>query len=290
MEEEDSKFYEFGFDNDLLTAYVWRNSVVNDGIVWQPCVWADLTCPQLFKCLPPLTFGGYVWQNWDLTGRRSDEGLPRAMNETDYNIHLGATVWESEDGEYGVWLEFGHDWFTYRNKPGYGDDWPASYELYLKAEFTNPYVSVYGQYSQAYKPVCACHFEVGLKKDVNIGEALESESSFLKALTFGADWNMNFGSGKYLTEYLYGVGSGAYLYDEDADEFYFEDDYLSNGIGGTTIKFNLAWEVCEHFTLGVVAAYTGILSNEICESMSDAGYGTIHKSLAWGGLQAKVSF
>ena len=38
QEEETDKFLEAGFDLDFFTAYVWRNAVMNDEPVLQPCV------------------------------------------------------------------------------------------------------------------------------------------------------------------------------------------------------------------------------------------------------------
>jgi len=276
LAEESSPLFEAGFDNDFFTAYVWRNAVVNDRPVWEPCVWADLT---FFE---PFWVGGYVWQNWDLTNRRAKDGAPREMNETDFNVHVGATLWETEDEDFSVGLEIGNDFFTYRHM----EDCPDSYEFYAKLTFDNPFVGAYAQYSQAYNPVAACYFELGLKKELNIGEVFGSENAFLNALTFGADWNLSMGSGKYLTEYLYGVGGGAY--DDEAEEF--ENGYLDNGVGGTTIRFNLAWAVCDHFTLGLVAAYTGVLSGDIRDGLKADGYGDTFRDLVWGGVQAKLSF
>lgn len=283
-DEHEPPWFEAGFDNDFFTAYTWRNSIVNDRAVWQPCIWADLTR------FEPFSLGFSVWQNWDFTKRRANEGLPRSMNETDYNVHLGVTAWESDDEEWSVSLELGHEWYTYRPKSGWHDDYPASYEIYVKAELDNPFVGVYGQYSQAYHPVSACHFEVGLTKSVTVGELLESESDVLNSLTVDADWNVNFGSGKYLTSYLYGVGGGAYVYDEETEEEYFESDNLANGIGGTTFRLNVGYQVCDCLSVGLVGAYTAVLNQDARDGLGAVGYGSSRKNLVWGGLQAKLSF
>jgi len=279
-EEHEPPWFEAGFDNDLFTAYVWRNAVANDRPVWQPCVWGD------FTRFEPFWIGFSVWQNWDLSGRRADDGLPRAMNETDYNVHVGATAWESDDEAWSLGFEVGHEWYDYRPKDGYRSDYPTSYEIYVKSTFDTPFVGLYGQYSQAYDPVSACHFEVGLNKEINLGETFGREESILKDFTFGADWNVNFGSGKYLTEYLYCVGRGDYDDNEEA----FEEDCLKNGIGGTTLKFTLGYAVCENFTLGVVAAYTAVLNQDARDGLQAAGYNSLYRNLVWGGVQAKISF
>jgi len=138
MEEEEVTWFTAGIDLDLLSAYVWRNAVFNDELVFQPAVWFE------FERLDPVYIGGYAWQNWDMTSVRNP--IPKVMNETDFNVHLGSTIWETEDERYSIGLEIGNDFFTYRQQ----EDCPNSYELYVKATFNNPFVGVYGQYSQAY--------------------------------------------------------------------------------------------------------------------------------------------
>lgn len=274
LEEEDDGWFSAGFDVDLFSAYTFRNAIINDELVIQPCVWADLT---LFDFL---TVGGNVWQNWNLTGCQASDGVPKEMNETDYNVHIGANVWESEGGEYSLYLQLQHDWFTYRY------DFPNENELALRLEFNNPFVGVYGQYSQAYYPTGACHFEIGLAQDWNVGELLESESDWLNRLAVGFDWNVNFGSGRFLTNYVYGPVPGAY--DPESEEY--EEKSMSNGIGGTTIQGKLAYEVCDHFTVGVVLAFTSVLSGEGRDAVEYMGHGGSYKDLVWGGLQAKIDF
>lgn len=274
LEEEAADWFAAGFDVDLLSAYVYRNAIFNDELVIQPCVWADFT---LFDFL---TVGGNVWQNWNLTDRQKRDGVPQEMNETDYNVHIGATVWKSDDEAYALDLQLGHDWFTYRY------DLDTEYDITLRAEFSNPFVGVYGQYSQAYSPASACHFEVGLKQDWKVGELLESESDWVNRLTVGFDWNLNFASGRFFTNYIYGPVPGAY--DPEAEEY--GEDCMSNGIGGTTIKGNIAYRVCDHFTVGLVLAFTSTLSGEARDAIEYAGHGGSYKDFIWGGLQAKLDF
>ena len=274
LEEEGDGWFSAGFDVDLFSAYMFRNAIVNDELVLQPCVWVDLT---LFDFL---TVGGNVWQNWDLTDRMKRDGMPQEMNETDYNVHIGANIWETEDEEYSLYLQLQHDWFTYRY------DLDSENELALRLEFNNPFVGVYGQYSQAYWPASCCHFEVGLAQDWIVGELLESEDDVLNRLTVGFDWNVNFGSGRFFTNYIYGPVPGAY--DPEADEY--DEECMSDGIGGTTIRGKLAYKVCDHFTIGAVLAFTSTLSGEARDAIEYMGRGGSFKDLVWGGLQAKLDF
>ena len=274
LEEEDSGWFSAGFDVDLFSAYVFRNAVVNDELVLQPCVWVDLT---LFDFL---TVGGNVWQNWNLTNRLRADGVPNEMNETDYNLHIGRNLWESDDEEYSLYLQLQHDWYTYRY------DLDNSNELALRLEFNNPFVGVYGQYSQAYYPVSGCHFEVGLKQDWTVGDLLESENDLLSRLTVGFDWNVNFASGRFFSNYVYGPVPGAY--DPEADEY--DEECMSNGIGGTTIKGVLGYQVCDHFTVGAVLAFSSTLSGEARDAISYMERGGSYKDCIWGGLQAKLDF
>ena len=274
LEKEEADWFSAGFDVDLFSAYVFRNAIFNDELVLQPCVWVDLT---LFDFL---TVGGNVWQNWNLTDRQKEDGVPQEMNETDYNVHIGANIWETEDEEYSLYLQLQHDWFTYRY------DLDTEYELALRLEFNNPFVGVYGQYSQAYYPASACHFEVGLKRDWTVGELLESENDYLNRLTVGFDWNVNFASGRFFSNYIYGPVPGAY--DPESGEY--DDECMSNGIGGTTIKGNLAYQVCDHFTIGAVLAFTSTLSGEARDAIEYMGRGGSYKDCVWGGLQVKLDF
>ena len=263
-----------GFDADFLSAYVFRNAVFNDEPVFEPGVWADVT---LFDFL---SVGGAVCQNWNLTDGQHEDGVPMAMNETDYNVHVGAGVWRSDDGEYALNLRLGHDWFTYRY------DFDNSNEIALRLGLDNPFVGVYGQYSQAYWPVSACYFEVGLAQDWTVGELVECENDFLNRLSVGFDWNVSFASGRFFTNYIYGPLPGAF----DAESGERGEEDMSDGIGGTTVRGDLAYEVCDHFTVGLVLAFTSTLSGEARDAVGYAGRGGSYKDLVWGGLQAKLDF
>lgn len=272
-EEEDDALFEFGFDADLYTAYVFRNQVYNDRPVAQPCVWAD------FVGLDPFYFGFYIWQNYDLTNRRRSE-MRGEWNETDYNVHVGATVWSNDDETMSLTVEAGHEWFVNNVKDEWSKDYASSCEIYVKAEFETPFVTPYGQISHMYRNLDGTHYELGLSRDFTLME----EMPLGESLTLGADWNVNFGSGKYL-DYLYGVGR---RYDAD------EDDFLrgnKDGIGGTTLKLTLTWQLCECFSLGGVVAYTSLLNESIREGYRDSGwYGNYKDDFVWGGLQAKLGF
>ena len=274
-EEEEDSLFEAGFDADIYTAYVFRNQVYNDRPVAQPCVWAD------FVGLDPFYFGFYIWQNYDLTNRRREE-MRGEWNETDYNVHVGATVWSNEDETMSLTLEAGHEWFVNNVKDEYSKDYASSCEIYVKAEFETPFVTPYGQISHAYRYLDATHYELGLKRDF----ALMEEMPLGESLTLGVDWNLNFGSGKYL-DYLYGVGRG---YDAE------EDDFLrgnKDGIGGTTLKFALTWQLCDCFSVGGVLAYTSLLNESLRDNYRDSGwYWGSHydDDCVWGGVQAKLEF
>lgn len=272
-EEEDDALFEFGFDADLYTAYVFRNQVYNDRPVAQPCVWAD------FVGLDPFYFGFYIWQNYDLTNRRRSE-MRGEWNETDYNVHVGATVWSNDDETMSLTVEAGHEWFVNNVKDEWSKDYASSCEIYVKAEFETPFVTPYGQISHMYRNLDGTHYELGLSRDFTLME----EMPLGESLTLGADWNVNFGSGKYL-DYLYGVGR---RYDAD------EDDFLrgnKDGIGGTTLKLTLTWQLCECFSLGGVVAYTSLLNESVREGYRDSGwYGNYKDDFVWGGLQAKLGF
>ena len=282
LEEEETKIFEAGFDFDYFSAYVWRNAVQNDDMVMQPCVWADLTY------FEPFWLGFSVWQNYDLTDRRR-EVYTYGINETDYNVHVGATVWSSEDEETELGFELGHDWYTYHGvKNGQGNAYPDTSEVYVKATFDNPFVNVYGQVSYMYRDFGdykqGLHYEIGFTKEIELCDSVK----------LGGDWNVNFGDAHYLT-FLYGnTASGAYDHG-DGDVY---DDYTSQsaGFGGTTVKAYLTWDVTDYLQLGATIAYTGILSQPHREAIGDQGddYGwdgdSYSRDLLWGGISLKLSY
>lgn len=263
MKQEDPSWFSAGFSTDIYSAYVYRNAVFSDDLVIQPCVWVDFT---LFDCLK---VGGNVWQNWNITGNWESEGIPRAMNESDFNLHVGANVWQSDDERYALYFQVGHDFFTYRY------DYPSENEITFRFEFSNPFVGIYGQYSQAYRPESACLFEIGLAQSWGVGELLDSESDFFKRLSVGFDWNVNFASTRFFYNYIYGGP---------------EADSVTDGIGGTTIKGMLSYEVCDHCTVGLLLAFTSALSGEARDAVDGLGYESYFKDLVWGGLQVGIDF
>ena len=179
-------------------------------------------------------------------------------------------------------VEAGHEWFVNNVKDAYSKDYGSSCEMYIKAEFENPFVTPYAAMSRLYRSDDGMHYEFGLKRDF----VLMEDMSVGESLTFGAEWNVNFGSGKYL-DYLYGVGRDYNSQDEDFSRG------NKDGIGGTTLKCTLTWQHCEHFSLGGVIAYTSLLNQSIRVSYRDSDwYGSYDykDDLVWGGIQAKIGF
>lgn len=284
LEEEDDKIFEAGFDFEFFSSYVWRNAVQTDEPVIEPGVWAD------FTGLDPFWFGFYIWQNYDLTSRRH-ECLKGGLTETDYGVHVGATVWQNDEETQSVDLEIGHEWFVNQQvKSAYRDDYKNTAELYAKATYNNPFVNVYGQASWMYDDFGSykqgMHYELGFNKEIELCDSL----------SIGADWNINFGDSRYLYFLYGGTASGAY-YHEDEDDTY--DDYASNpdsGIGGTTVKVYLAWAITDWMTLQATIAYTGILNGSARDALEEQGpdmgwQGDCYRrDLLWGGLSLKFAF
>jgi len=294
IEAEETPIFEVGFDFDFMSAYIDKNAVVNDDLVMQPCVWADLSY------FEPFWLGFSIWQNYDLTDRRA--ALFRyGLNETDYNIHLGATAWETEDEEYSLGFELGHEWFTYHGvRTGLRDDCPDTAELYLKATFDNPFVNVYGKGAYMYRDFGAykqgLHYEIGFNKEIEIVESL----------TAGADWNVGFGDSHYL-QFLYGDCEYSSYYDEENDEEYEKYSNPDSGIAGTTFKLYLTWEITEWMSLGGTVAYTGVINGSARQGLSDTSYYSnddgvctgywddgsndmYPRDLFWGGLSLNIKF
>ena len=299
LEEKDDSSLEAGLDVDFFTAYVWRNSVQNDRPVAQPCAWADWTV------VDPVYVGFSVWQNYDLTKRRKSTGLPNVRekhlgrylgssrkqmhvfewNENDFNVHAGAALWTSDDENTKLNFEFGHDWYTYHVHGTWGEedggyrkrkDWQTTYELYVKLELENEYVTPYAQLSHEYQDIDGTHIEFGLKKEKTLSDLFDSESDLLSQLTLAGDVNVNFGSRRYMT----------YLYDGDTDN----GRTVGNGLGGITAKLGLTWAPCDYFSVGGLLAFTSILGDDARDEFKAFDPWCDDRELVWGGIQAKVSF
>lgn len=293
LQEEEVSIFEAGFDFDFFSAYVWRNAVQNRDMVMQPCVWADLTY------FEPFWLGFSIWQNYDLTHRRG--GVYRyGVNETDYNVHLGATLWENEDEDQSVGVEIGHDWYTYhgvRNEvyedgSRLRDAYHDTAEIYVKLTYDNPFVNVYGQASYMYDDfgdyLKSMHYELGFNREFELCDSLAA----------GIDWNVNFGDGRYLNFLYGGTKSGAYDHADPGDDPDVYDDYAgsSAGFGGTTVKFYLNYDITDWMQLGATIAYTGILNGSYREAVGEQGddydfYGEDYpRDLVWGGLSLRLSY
>lgn len=279
-EAEESALFEAGVDIDFFSAYVWRNAVQNDDMVIQPCIWAD------FTGLDPFWFGFSIWQNYDLTGRRSDS-LRRGFTETDFNVHVGATAWASDDESMSLELEFGHEWYdNHFVRDEAKDDLADTRELYFKAKFSNPIVDVYGQASWMYKDFGyyeqGMHYELGLTKEIDLASVFDIDK---EKLMFGADWNVNFGDSHYLYYLLYGLSNP---YEENGEIFDDFDRGPDGGIGATTLKFYLSWQITEWMALKGSLAYTGIVNGDLRQA--HGAQDDENRDLLWGGLSLNIAF
>jgi len=263
-QDESPQIFEAAFECDFNSAYVWYNAVQNDRMVMQPCVWADITY------FEPFWFGFSVWQNYNLTDRNA--ALYRyGLSENDYGVYGGATLWSTEDKAYSVWTEVTHDWFTYLGvRNDYASSSPDTRDLRAKVWFDNPILDVYGSVAWMYRDFGLAQkgflYETGLNKEVEV----------VKNLSVGADWNVTFGDRAALSN-LYGEGDA--------------------GIGGTTVKLYLVWQVTEWMSLGCTLAYTGVLNGTAREALADTegcwGDGSedaYPRDLLWGGINLKMIY
>ena len=254
LQEEESKLFEAGFDADLTTAYVWRNVVQTDKPVFQPCVWAD------FIGVEPLWFGFSYWQGWDLSSDRSDI-FHRRFNESDFNVHVGATAWESEDGDMSLEFELGHEWYTYhfdRREDGSSLS-PSTREFYLNGTFKNPIVNFTARFGGMYDDIAG--YDSGFYYEL----ALNREFALCDELKLGLDWNVTMGD----ADYLY------FIYDEDVKE----------GFAGTTAKVYLTWSITDWMSLTGLVAYTGTMNSDARDAQSSDD-----KDILWGGFRLSFSY
>lgn len=261
LELREDKAWSLGVDLDWFTAYIWHNAVQNSRMVLQPCIWGEYQLTDMFSV------GGYYWQNWDLTGHRRDI-FGTGLTEQDYNIHAGLQAWASEEEDYKLDFELGHEWFTYpnvRRSVGY----PKTNELYLKATFENPFVTAYAQTSWMYADFGdyqdGFHYEVGFTKEAEVTDEI----------TVGADWNVSMANHAY-QDFLYGMHS--------------------SGLSGTTLKLYGTYAITETASFGATIAYTGVLNGDARDQMDEMGSDydlNGHKyprDLLWGGISFKIEF
>ena len=282
IEEEEAEIFEAGFDCDFFSAYVWRNSVQSDEPVIQPAVWAD------FTYFDPFWIGFSVWQNYDLTSRRHD-ALKGGLTETDYDIHAGVTAWENEDETQSLEFLLGYTWYVNQQvRSDAREDYKNTSELYLRADYKNEIVNVYGQVAWmpddfgSYKQ--GMSYELGLNREFDVLSPFELPED---TLLLGLDWNLNFGDSRYLY-FLYGG------VDWDVDEY--GEDTWSNpkaGIGGTTLKAYLTWNITDWVSLVGTVAYTGVLNGSARQSLADGPCwqgDCYRRDLLWGGVSLKFAF
>ena len=284
LEKDDPKLFEAGFDLDFFSAYIWRNSVQNDEPAIQPCVWADLTY------FEPFWLGFSIWQNYDLTRRRK-ASLDGGLTETDFNVHLAATAWASEDERTSLDVEIGHEWYVnHRVKSEACEYYKNSAELYAKITLNNEIANIYGMASWMYDDFGeykqGMNYEIGINREFDILSPFELPED---KLIFGLDWNVNFGDARYLY-YLY--GGVDYWYDEESGE-----EGCSNpkaGIAGTTLKAYLTWNITEWMSLVGTIAYTGVLNGSARQALGDEDTGwqgdAYRRDLLWGGVSLKFEF
>ena len=275
LREEDDKLFEAGFDADLNTAYIWRNVVQTDKPVFQPCVWAD------FTGLDPFWFGFSYWQGWDLSSDRSDI-YRRRFNESDYNLHVGATAWETEDGDMSLEFELGHEWYTYHFDRDRSS--PSTREFYLNGKFKNPLVNVYGQVSWMYDDIGECEsgffYELGFNKECDLATFIDVEE---ETFMLGLDWNTSFGDRNYLYCLLDEVDC---VYDDEGELVSYDRPF---GFAGTTVKAYLTWNIKEWMSLTGTIAYTGLLNQDARREFNVGGSGD-DKDVLWGGLRLSFSY
>jgi len=263
-QDESPKIFEAAFEYDFNSAYVWYNAVQNDQMVMQPCVWADITY------FEPFWFGFSVWQNYNLTDRNAAV-YRYGLSENDYGAFGGATLWSTEDETSSVWMEVTHDWFTYPGvRSGCECLTPDTRDVRMHARFDNPILDVYGSVAWMYRDFGLAQkgflYETGLNKEIEVATGL----------SVGADWNVTFGDSAAFAN-LYGEGDA--------------------GIGGTTAKLYLVWQLTKWMSLGCTLAYTGVLNGDARQALADSeeywGDGSrdaCPRDLMWGGIGLKMKY
>lgn len=254
--ESEEKIWTVGFDADFLTGYQWRNQVSNSEGAFHGCFWGDV------DVFGPVSVGAYVWQNYDMTNNRRDS-YRNALTETDYGVHMGLKAWASEEEEYSLDFELGHEWYTYYHRAGSHAENPHTRELYLKGTFANPLVTPYGQLSWMYDDIgdynAGFHYEIGFTKEIPVTEEF----------SVGADLNVNFANRDY-QQFLLGT--------------------TSSGFFGTTFKLFGTYAITEWMSMTGTIAYTGLLNRDARDEIADDEEWDYDRDFLWGGLSLNLEF
>lgn len=248
-----SKIWSVGFTSEIFAGYQWHNHVSNPEGAIQGTLSGEITLPG------PFSLGGYIWENYDLTDRRR-ASYATALTETDFGLNLGYAAWTSDDENYALAFEFGHDWITYHNRVGRTDANPNTRELYAKGVFTTPLVTPYAQVNWMYEDFGDYHagfnYEIGLIREIALTDRL----------TAGAKVNLGFENRPY-QQFLFGTST--------------------SGLTGSTLRLYSRYALSDYLSIRATLAYTGLINSDARDELKHTSY---KRDLLWGALALVLAF
>lgn len=252
-DETATKSWNVNFDAAAFSGYQWRGHVSNKEGAIQATLSGDI------KLFGPLSFGGYIWQNYDLTDKRR-KSYENSLTETDYGLHLGLEAWTSDEGEYSLSFALGHDWITYNSRVGRNAANPDTREIYLQATFDNPFLTPYAEVNWMYADFGDYHaglnYEIGLVKEFAITDCL----------TLGAKTNVGFENRDY-QQFLFGTST--------------------SGITASTTRIYSILALTDIISLKATLAYTGLLNADAREELKHTSY---KRDFLWGSIALALAF
>lgn len=238
---------------DVASGYILYGSRQND----EPCLWAygELTVGYgEFGAL-----GVSLWQNTDLTSRRSE--VMGKMNEWDWTMFYRGGINLAKGWRFQ--LEAGHIWYRYHHvRLAYRAAYATMEEWAGRLSLANPYLTPYFECYYDHKVTHGKFMQGGLKRTFEFGDGF----SFTPDLTLGGgDKNYN-----------------ACLY----------PPYDGSVMGGPTfvqVASTLAYWFNEHFGVHAKIAYVTLVNDDIRSAVDKDG-GTLANDFVWGSIGVDFAF
>ena len=238
---------------DVASGYILYGARSND----EPCLWSYDELSLGYGDWGAL--GVSLWQNTDLTSRRSD-ALGR-MNEWDWAVFYRGGIdlaegWRFQFEAGHIWYKYHHVHSAYRSAYATMEEWVGRFSL------ANQYLTPYFEYFYDHRVTHGSFMQGGLKRTLN----LATDFSFTPDLTIGG------GDGNY--------NACLYL------------PYDGSAKGGPTfvqLAGTLTYWFNAHFGLHAHLAYVVLVNDDIRSAIADDG-GSLANDFVWGSVGMDFAF
>ena len=293
VEQESGAPIFWGFANyGIYSGYQLYGSIVNTEPTLQGYGEVNANLPFEVGPLDDLGyFGGGIWCNSDLTGKRSSS-YRRAFNEFDFNVHWGKTFWFDDDKTWGLAYRTSFVWYFYPHTGGKRDGlalWyagdvtdptrrrgtPTTMDWNHYFEVVNPYLIPYLNVVHEYEQSNGNLLQFGVKKPWQITDAF-SVCPFIEFVWRNRNYNWCFSN--------YGL----------------DPDYqkIDAGLGTMKLELDATYMFADWIGVFAKVAYCQNLDPNLREAANYVGsprcgdgaaYGKWNE-FCWGGVGVCVNF